>query len=200
MGAEQRGLVVECRLPINHLQWEEFVVATRSEGRPFDISKQLVWAAYQKVKANKGAAGIDGQSLADFAQDERNNLFKIWNRMSSGPYFPPPVKAVEIPKAGARVCGCSVCRRRRHSHRSCSDDLGFVVVAHPFHPLLGSRLAVLFVKRRGAGAMFVCAGLDGGQVTLPESWTDRGAEPATRRLSVEGLADLAAVTRAIRGC
>ncbi|MBV8347478.1 MAG: hypothetical protein JOZ49_08080 [Mycolicibacterium sp.] len=80
------------------------------------------------------------------------------------------------------------------------DDLGFVVVAHPFHPLLGSRLAVLFVKRRGAGAVFVCAGLDGGQVTLPESWTDRGAAPATRRLSVDGLADLAAVTRAIRGC
>jgi hypothetical protein len=51
--------------------------------------------------------------------------------------------------------------------------LGFVIVAHPFHPLLGSRLAVLFVKRRGAGAVFVCAGLDGGQVTLPESWTDR---------------------------
>jgi hypothetical protein len=46
--------------------------------------------------------------------------------------------------------------------------------------------AVLFVKRRGAGAVFVCAGLDGGQVTLPESWTDRGAEPLTRRLSVEG--------------
>jgi Family of unknown function (DUF5372) len=92
------------------------------------------------------------------------------------------------------------CRRRRHSHRSCSDDLGFVVVAHPFHPLLGSRLAVLFVKRRGAGAVFVCAGLDGGQVTLPESWTDRGAAPSTRRLSLEGLADLAAVTRAIRGC
>jgi hypothetical protein len=82
----------------------------------------------------------------------------------------------------------------------CGDDLGFVVVAHPFHPLLGSRLAVLFVKRRGAGAVFVCAGHDGGQVTLPESWTDRGAAPSTRRLSVEGLVDLAAVTRAIRGC
>jgi len=94
----------------------------------------------------------------------------------------------------------SVCRRRRHSHRSCSDDLGSVVVTHPFHPLKGQRLGVLFVKRRGAGAVFVCAGLDGGQVTLPESWTDRGAEPLTRRLSVEGLADLAAVTRAIRGC
>jgi hypothetical protein len=78
--------------------------------------------------------------------------------------------------------------------------LGFVIVAHPFHPLRGERLEVLFVKRRGAGAVFVCAGLDGGQVTLPESWTDRGADPLTRRLSVEGLADLVAVTRAVRGC
>ena len=78
------------------------MVATRSESRPFDISKQLVWAAYQKVRSNKGAAGIDGQSLADFEQDERNNLYKIWNRMSSGSYFPPPVKAVEIPKAGGK--------------------------------------------------------------------------------------------------
>jgi RNA-directed DNA polymerase len=76
------------------------MIATRSEGKAFDISKPLVWAAYQKVKANKGAAGVDGQSLADFAQDEKNNLYKIWNRMSSGTYFPPPVRAVEIPKTG----------------------------------------------------------------------------------------------------
>ena len=62
------------------------MIETRSEGKAFDISKHLVWAAYQKVKANKGAAGIDGQSLADFAQDEKDNLYKIWNRMSSGSY------------------------------------------------------------------------------------------------------------------
>jgi RNA-directed DNA polymerase len=78
------------------------MIETRSEGKAFDISKHLVWQAYQKVKANKGAAGIDGQSLADFAQDEKDNLYKIWNRMSSGSYFPPPVKAVEIPKAGGK--------------------------------------------------------------------------------------------------
>ena len=77
--------------------------------------------------------------------------------------------------------------------------MGFAVVTHPFHPLNGRRLEVLFVKRRGAGRVFVCAGAVGGQVTLPESWTDRGAEPLTHRLSVQGLADLAAVTRAIRG-
>jgi RNA-directed DNA polymerase len=75
---------------------------TLRTGKAFDISKDLVWKAYLKVKANMGAAGIDGQSLADFAQDEKNNLYKIWNRMCSGSYFPPPVKAVEIPKAGGR--------------------------------------------------------------------------------------------------
>lgn len=79
-----------------------------SSGKSFDIPKMLIWEAYQKVRSNKGAAGVDGQSLEDFARDERKNLFKIWNRMSSGSYFPPPVKAVEIPKpggVGVRVLG-----------------------------------------------------------------------------------------------
>ena len=61
-------------------------------------------------------------------------------------------------------------------------------------------MEVLFVKRRGTGVVFVCAGAVGGQVTLPESWTDRGDPPGPHRLSVQGLVDLAAVTRAIRGC
>ncbi|TCO42379.1 group II intron reverse transcriptase/maturase [Actinocrispum wychmicini] len=79
-----------------------------SSGKSFDIPKMLIWEAYQKVKANKGAAGVDRQSLTDFAQDEKRNLYKIWNRMSAGSYFPPPVRAVEIPKAGGagvRVLG-----------------------------------------------------------------------------------------------
>jgi len=77
------------------------------EGKPFKILKQLVWEAYQQVKANKGAAGVDGQSIEDFESDLKNNLYKIWNRMSSGTYFPPPVRAVEIPKAsgGTRILG-----------------------------------------------------------------------------------------------
>lgn len=69
------------------------------EDKSFQIPKQLVWEAYRRVKANKGAAGVDGQSLVDFESDLRNNLYKIWNRMSSGTYFPPPVRAVEIPKS-----------------------------------------------------------------------------------------------------
>jgi RNA-directed DNA polymerase len=78
------------------------------EGKSFQIPKQLVWEAYRRVKANKGAAGVDGQSMADFDEDLRNNLYRIWNRMASGTYFPPPVKAVEIPKphgGGTRILG-----------------------------------------------------------------------------------------------
>ena len=68
------------------------------EAKPYDIPKQLVWEAYQRVKANRGAAGVDGESLAAFEKDLKGNLYKIWNRMSSGSYFPPPVRLVEIEK------------------------------------------------------------------------------------------------------
>ena len=77
-------------------------------GKPFDISKQEVWEAYRKVRAKKGGPGVDGASIEVFETDLKNNLFKIWNRMSSGSYFPPPVKAVEIAKThggGTRVLG-----------------------------------------------------------------------------------------------
>jgi len=75
--------------------------------KPFDISKELVWQAYKLVKANGGAAGVDKQSLLEFDQDLSNNLYRIWNRMASGSYFPPPVMAVEIPKksGGVRILG-----------------------------------------------------------------------------------------------
>ncbi|GAA0896598.1 MULTISPECIES: group II intron reverse transcriptase/maturase [Streptomyces violaceusniger group] len=76
------------------------MVETRSAGKPFDIPKMLIWDAYLKVKANRGAAGVDGQSLTEFEQDEKNNLYKLWNRLASGSYFPPPVRAVDIPKSG----------------------------------------------------------------------------------------------------
>ena len=72
------------------------------QDKPFDISKWVVWVAYQRVKANKGAAGVDEVSIADFEQGRDKHLYRIWNRMSSGSYFPPPVKAVEIPKPGGK--------------------------------------------------------------------------------------------------
>ena len=75
--------------------------------RSYDISKHVVVKAFQRVKANKGAAGVDDESLDAFEADLKNNLYKIWNRMCSGSYFPPPVKVVEIPKksAGKRILG-----------------------------------------------------------------------------------------------
>jgi RNA-directed DNA polymerase len=78
-----------------------------SEAKPYVIPKQLVWEAYKRVKANRGAAGVDGESLATFEKDLKGNLYKVWNRMSSGSYFPPPVRLVEIPKGngGKRPLG-----------------------------------------------------------------------------------------------
>ena len=75
--------------------------------KPFDISKSLIWQAYKKVKSNGGSAGVDNQSLEDFDGNVGRNLYKIWNRMSSGSYMPPPVKSVPIPKksGGTRILG-----------------------------------------------------------------------------------------------
>jgi len=71
-----------------------------SEPKPksFDISKRAVWEAWLRVKANKGAAGVDEQSILEFERDLKRNLYKLWNRLSSGSYMPPPVRALEIPK------------------------------------------------------------------------------------------------------
>ncbi len=79
-----------------------------SQRKSFEISKREVWQAYQRVKANKGAPGTDGVSIEEFETDLQGNLYKVWNRMSSGSYFPPPpVRAVPIPKpdGGVRVLG-----------------------------------------------------------------------------------------------
>ncbi|MGH9159439.1 MAG: hypothetical protein ACRD2X_05580 [Vicinamibacteraceae bacterium] len=87
------------------------------KAKSYVIPKQLVWDAYQRVKANRGAAGVDGESLAAFEQDLKSNLYKVWNRMSSGSYFPPPVRRVEIEKetGGIRPLGIPrIARRAPH--------------------------------------------------------------------------------------
>jgi len=71
--------------------------------KPFEISKKVVWEAWERVKANHGVAGVDEESIADFEKDLKDNLYKIWNRMSSGCYFPPAVRTVGIPKKDGRV-------------------------------------------------------------------------------------------------
>src|SRR5258706_6269959 len=79
----------------------------KDEAKPFCISRWEVWEAYLKVKSKKGAAGLDAQTIEEFEKDLKKNLYKIWNRMSSGSYFPPPVLTVKIPKAkcGERTLG-----------------------------------------------------------------------------------------------
>ncbi len=99
-----------------------------SKTKPYIISKKLVMEAYQQVKENKGAAGIDQQSLEDFDKNLKDNLYKIWNRMSSGTYFPPPVKAVSIKKksGGERILGVP----------TVSDRIAQMVVKLTFEPLV----------------------------------------------------------------
>ena len=91
--------------------------------KPYCIAKRTVWEAYQQVKANRGAAGIDDETIVMFEQSLSRNLYKLWNRMSSGSYFPSPVKQVEIPKAkgGTRKLGIP----------AVSDRIAQTVVNHP---------------------------------------------------------------------
>jgi len=94
--------------PVNRVIGRNRVDQLKSKGKSFEIWKGEVWEAYLKVKENRGAPGVDGQSLDDFEADLKGNLYRIWNRMSSGTWFPPPVRAVEIPKphgAGTRTLG-----------------------------------------------------------------------------------------------
>ena len=83
------------------------MTTTNTTNKPFMIEKRRVYEAYKAVKSNQGAAGVDSQTIEQFETDLKGNLYKIWNRMSSGTYFPPPVRAVPIPKksGGERILG-----------------------------------------------------------------------------------------------
>ena len=96
--------------------------------RPFEISKKLVWQAYLEVKSKGGAAGVDEQSIEAFAENLKNNLYRLWNRLSSGSYFSPAVKAVPIPKksGGTRVLGVP----------TVSDHIAQTVVKCVLQPIL----------------------------------------------------------------
>jgi RNA-directed DNA polymerase len=122
MGVERRGSIKQ---PVSRsqLQTQE---EDRHQAKPFDIDKWLIVEAYKRVKKNAGAAGIDPQSLEDFDRDRRDNLYKIWNRMSSGSYMPPQVRAVPIPRksGGERVLGIP----------TVSDRIAQMVVKLQFEP------------------------------------------------------------------
>lgn len=118
---ERRGCVRLLNLRFN-LKEEEIL----SETKPFIISKNLMMQAFRLIKANAGAAGADQQSIADFEKNLKDNLYKLWNRMSSGSYFPPPVRAVPIPKksGGERILGVP----------TVSDRIAQMVVKLTFEP------------------------------------------------------------------
>jgi len=103
MGVERRGSIKQPTC-LSQLHKQE---EGRRQAKPFEIDKWSIVEAYNRVKANAGAAGIDQQSLEDFDRDLKNNLYKLWNRMASGSYMPPPVRAVSIPKksGGTRTLG-----------------------------------------------------------------------------------------------
>jgi retron-type reverse transcriptase len=128
------------------------------KAKPYTIPKQLVWDAYQRVKANRGAAGVDGESLAAFETDLKGNLYRIWNRMSSGSYFPPPVRLVEIPKetGGTRPLGVPTV-----ADRVAQTVVKMVLeplVEPVFHPDSYGYRRPVGARRRGGGPAAVLGG------------------------------------------
>ena len=130
-----------------------------SEPKPksFAISKRAVWEAYRRVKANKGAAGVDGESIEEFEQDLEGNLYKLWNRLSSGSYFPPPVRVVQIPKkdGSPRMLGVPTVADRIAQSVVCSCLEPGVEPSLPRGLLWVSARALGAGRRRGLpGALF----------------------------------------------
>ena len=98
MRGERRGGVVRSSKVAN----PQAGMSDRTSTKPYVIAKRAVWEAYQQVKANRGAAGVDEETIAMFEQNLSKNLYKLWNRMSSGSYFGPPVKQVASPSTRLR--------------------------------------------------------------------------------------------------
>lgn len=99
--------------------------------KPYDIPKREVWEAYKKVRANQGAAGVDGQTISDFEADLANNLYKLWNRLSSGSYLPPPVRRVDIPKSDGKTRPLGI--------PTVADRIAQMVVKRHLEPLVEPR-------------------------------------------------------------
>lgn len=101
-----------------------------NSAKPFEIPKQLILEAFERVKENKGAPGVDDKSITDFENDLKGNLYKLWNRMSSGSYFPYPVRIVEIPKQNGS--------KRRLGIPTVTDRVAQMVGKMTFEPILDS--------------------------------------------------------------
>ena len=123
---EQRGCVRQSNEIFNWMYQEE--ILSKTKPKPFNISKQLVVEAWETVKTNAGSSGVDQQSIDDFERNLKDNLYKLWNKMSSGCYFPAPVKAVPIPKksGGERILGVP----------TVTDRIAQTIVTLAFEPLV----------------------------------------------------------------
>ena len=123
--------------------------------KPYDIPKALVWEAYLSVKANRGSAGIDQESIGQFEENLSNNLYTLWNRLCSGSYFPPPVKGVPIPKksGGVRMLGVPTVADRvaqtvvKHLLEPVIDPL-FHANSYGYRPGRSAHDAIAMVRRR----------------------------------------------------
>ena len=118
VGAKGSGQVVVFLGPTGNR-----MTSTGTTTKPFWIEKRQVYEAYKAVKSKRGAAGVDGQTLEAFEADLAGNLYKIWNCMSSGSYFPPPVRAVSIPKKTGEGVSEFLCVRLVQSHPPLGDGL-----------------------------------------------------------------------------
>jgi len=131
--------------------------------KPFEIDKRLVFEAWEKVRANRGAPGVDTVSITEFAAEERNNLYKLWNRMSSGSYLPGPVRAVEIPKdhgQGVRVLGVpNVADRIAQTAAAMLLEVTLEPIFHPdsygYRPGRSAHQALAVTRRRCWGKDWV---------------------------------------------
>lgn len=126
MGAKRRTEVVQLELGLPTLGNQRMNRTTPTRGIP--ITKQMVWEAYKKVRSNQGSSGIDNQTLADYELHLSGNLYKLWNRLSSGSYFPVAVKEVSIPKTDGK--------RRKLGIPTVSDRIAQEVIKRYLEPRL----------------------------------------------------------------
>ena len=131
MGMERRGCIDRLYWMVNQ-EWEEPL----NKARPFSISKRAVWEAFKRVKANQGAAGVDGESIAEFERDLTNNLYKLWNRMSSGQLFSASGEDGRDTEKRWRETGVG----DPHGNRPCGSDGGKDIPGTPGGASLSSGL------------------------------------------------------------
>ena len=153
--------------------------------------------AYGRLYSNDGAMtpGANGETVDDMSLGK---IGRIIDALRHERYRFSPAKRAWIPKRTGNSARLA-CQRRRHSAVASRELSGSVLITHPFHPLSGQRLEVLFAKRRGGAVVLVGESAELGRVTVQESWTERGPAPLDCRVSAEGLAALDTLIRSLQG-